>query len=147
MIIFLDFDGVLHPNDRIEEFCRTPLLWQILRACPDAQVIFSTTWRDSYDFDNMLDFVTAGGGEDLAHRFIGNTPSLEDEGHYGRRDLEIKRWLTTNAHTGAWLAIDDMAELFAGGHPNLHLTDGDCGLTDADVQKIIDKLTQGGNAK
>jgi hypothetical protein len=150
MIIFLDFDGVLHPffpmpelmDEENQYFSRTPQLWKILHAIPAAQVVFSTSWRDSHDFDNMLDFVTRDGGENLAHRFLGNTPNLEAEGHYGRRDLEIKRWLTANAHTGAWLAIDDMAELFAGGHPNLYLVNGDCGLTDADAEKIIEKLTR-----
>ena len=89
----------------------------------------------------MLDFVTFGGGEELARRFIGNTPNLESEGHYGRRDLEIGRWLTANKHTGKWLAIDDMPEMFPEGCANLHLTDGDTGLTDDDVLEIIRKLT------
>jgi hypothetical protein len=141
MILFLDFDGVLHPNDRIEEFCRNASLWTILHALPAARVVFSTSWRDSYDFDNLLDYVTFGGGEDLANRFIGNTPNLEDEGHYGRRDLEIQRWLKDNKHAGKWLAIDDMPELFPKGCPNLHLTDGDIGLTDKDVLEIIRRMS------
>ena len=148
MIIFLDFDGVMHPffpmpellDEENQYFSRNEQLWKILRALPTACVVFSTSWRDSHDFDSMLDFVTRDGGEDLVHRFIGLTPNLEAEGHYGRRELEIKRWLTTNAHTGAWLAIDDMAELFAGGHSNLYWVDGDCGLTNADAEKIIAKL-------
>jgi hypothetical protein len=141
MIIFLDFDGVLHSNEQYDEspFCRTHLLWQILRACPKVQVVFSTSWRDSYDFDNMLDFVTSNGGEDLTLRFISSTPNLEAEGHYGRRDLEIQRWLDVNMHSGHWLAIDDMAELFSG-HSNLYLVDGNIGLTDADVIKIVELL-------
>jgi HAD domain in Swiss Army Knife RNA repair proteins len=143
IIIALDFDGILHPNDLYDKspFCIAPQLWKILRAIPTANVVFSTSWRDSYDFDNMLDFVTAGGGEDLVHRFIGNTPNLEAEGHYGRRDLEIQQWLDNHHHTGTWLAIDDMAELFPVGHPNLYLVDGDCGLTDADVLAIMRRLS------
>ena len=105
-------------------FCRTPLLWQILRTCPNTKVVFSTTWRDSYNFEYMLDFVTYGGGEDLSARFVGSIPNLESEGRYGRRDLEIQRWLDTNNHAGPWLALDDMVELFSGVHPNLFVCDG-----------------------
>ena len=142
MIIFLDFDGVLHPNPNDEHdtelFCRTPLLWKILRECPNTKVVFSTSWRDSYDFDNMLDFVTSNGGEDLAHRFISSTPNLESEGHYGKRELEIQEWLRDNAYHGRCIAIDDVEEIF-DGHPNLYLVDGDLGLTDEDVLAIIER--------
>lgn len=142
MILFIDFDGVLHPNEQYDEspFSLTPLLWQILRACPGVQVVFSTSWRDSYDFDNMLDFVTFGGGEDLECRFIGSTPNLEGEGYYGRRDLEIQRWLDNKDHSGTWLALDDMPELFSGGHPNLYVVDGTRGLTDEDVLAILERI-------
>jgi len=140
-ILFLDFDGVLHPTVRGEPvFCRLPLLWKILRAHPEVQVVFSTAWRDDYAPDIMLDFVTSGGGEDLAHRFIGRTPYLEVEGKYGQRLLEIQKWLDANNHNGPWLAIDDMVELFSGGHPNLYVVDGEHGLTDADVTAIIGRV-------
>lgn len=39
MILFLDFDGVLHPHLRHEpDFCRLPLLWEILRVVPEARL-------------------------------------------------------------------------------------------------------------
>lgn len=141
MILFLDFDGVLHPHLRHEpDFCRLPLLWGILRAAPEAKVVFSTSWREIYRPDEMVEFVTYGGGEDLAHRIIGQTPSLENEGRYGRRDLEIQSWLDANHHTGQWLAIDDMPEIFSGGHPNLYVVDGTRGLTDEDVLAILGRI-------
>ena len=141
MILFLDFDGVLHPHLRHEpDFCHNELLWQILRACPDAQVVFSTSWRDIYSPAELVVLVTNGGGEDLVNRFIGFTPNLEGEGRYGRRDLEIQSWLDANSYVGPWLAIDDIPELFNGGHPNLHIVDGNRGLTDADVAAIIGRI-------
>jgi hypothetical protein len=79
-ILFLDFDGVLHPIQRSEpDFCRLELLWKILRACPDVEVVFSTSWRKIYSPDEIIEFVTFGGGEDMAHRFIGSTPSIVTE--------------------------------------------------------------------
>lgn len=141
MIIFLDFDGVLHPevNDA-EPFCRVALLWNILRTCPDVQVVFSTSWREIHRPEELLDFVTYGGGENLAHRFIGSTPSLDAEDPFNRRDIEIQRWLDANSYSGPWLAIDDMPQLFNGGHPNLYVVDGNYGLTDLDVLAILKRL-------
>lgn len=140
MILFLDFDGVLHPHLRHEpDFCRLPLLWQILRAAPEARVVFSTSWRKVYQHGEMVEFVTCGGGEDLAHRVLGATPCLENQGRYGRRDLEIQHWLDTNQHTGRWLALDDIPEVF-NGNPNLYVVDGSTGLTKADVATIIRRI-------
>jgi len=138
-ILFLDFDGVLHPLLRREpDFCRTKLLWKILLACPDVKVVFSTSWRDIYLFDELVNFVTSGGSEHLAVRFIGTTPKID--GLHGRRDLEIQHWLDTNGHSGQWLAIDDMLGLFLDEYPNLYLIDGSRGLTDADVLAIIERV-------
>ena len=84
--------------------------------------------------------MTSGGGEDLAHRIIGSIPNLEGEGQYGRRDLEIQRWLDANDHVGPWLAIDDIPALFNGGHPSLYVVDGGRGLTESDVTAILGRL-------
>lgn len=141
VILFLDFDGVLHPLLSSEpEFCRLDLLWKILRACPDAKVVFSTSWREVYRPEEMVEFVTYGGGEDLSHRIIGRTPSIKVEEPCDRRDLEIQSWLDVNDHSGPWLAIDDMPELFNGGHPNLYVVNGETGLTDADILAILGRI-------
>ena len=142
-VIFLDFDGVLHSTGRDSElFSRVAFLWQILRARPDIEVVFSTSWREVYQPDEMVEFVTHGGGEDLAQRFLGRTLSIKVEGPCDRRDLEIQRWLDVNEYSGPWLAIDDMPELFNGGHPNLYVVDGETGLTDADVLALTRRIIE-----
>lgn len=147
MILFLDFDGVLHPHPSQVEpmFFRTNLLWKILRVCPNVSVVFSTSWRDDHSLEYLVDFATHGGGEDLVHRFIGCTPNIEHEGYYGRRDLEIQYWLGANRPNSDWLALDDMPELFfdpdteseGEGHRNLKVINCRTGLTELDVQTII----------
>jgi len=109
MILFLDLDGVTHPVMRHEpDFCRVPLLWKILLACPNVSVVFSTSWREIYRHDELVEFVTRGGGEDLAHRFIGQTPRLHARSDYDPRLLECLRWLEINGHAdSSWLALDD----------------------------------------
>lgn len=143
MILFLDFDGVLHPHTRGEPvFSRLPLLWKVLRAAPQLEVVFTTTWRDEFPMDYLIRCVTENGGEDLRCRFTSATPNLEAEGFYGRRDLEIQRWRDTNFHTVPWLAIDDNVEIFGGAQPNLYVCDSNRGLTDADVQAILILILQ-----
>lgn len=140
MILFLDFDGCLHPLMRRGlDFSRLPLLWEILCACPTVKVVFSTSWRTIYRPDEMLEFITLGGGEDLAHRVLGQTPIIKvgDGTECSRRDLEIEAWVAANGYAGPWLALDDQPELFNGGHQNLYVVDGSRGLTNEDVAAII----------
>lgn len=141
----VDFDGLLHPHMRKEsDFCRLPLLWQILRACPDVDVVFSTSWREIYRQDQLVAFVTRGGGEDLAHRFIGSTPitprarSTYVAGPQPTRHNECLRWLAeNNQQHRRWLALDDVPEIFPPNSPTLYLVNGSTGLTEADVLEII----------
>lgn len=148
MILFLDFDGVLHPHMRREpDFCRLPLLWQILRACPNVSVVFSTSWREIYQHDEMVKFVTRDGGEDLVHRFIGKTPrtprarSTYVAGPQPVRHNECERWLIENDQQHrAWLALDDEALIFPQGSPTLYLVNGKMGLTSADAKAIIARI-------
>jgi hypothetical protein len=139
MILFLDFDGVLHPvGGKAEMFCQLPLLWHLLRACPEVQVVFSTSWRETYRFDYLVDFATSNGGEDLVNRFISSTPvpELSEDDPFDRLS-ECVAWLQENGHTTSpWLAIDDHEAWFQGS-PNLYLTDKATGLQDSDIEEII----------
>lgn len=140
MILFLDFDGVLHPKYiGTEYFCRTELLWQILRACPNVSVVFSTSWRETHKPEELLNFATYGGGEDLAHRFVGQTPRIRAHSDCDPRGLECHRWLEANGHSGtAWIALDDDPELFHRMfRQNLYVVDAYTGLTEADIAAII----------
>lgn len=147
--IFLDFDGVPHPEglgpDVSREFECVGHLWAILRAVSAAQVVFSTSWRSIHTFDELVDFVTHGGGEDLAVRFIGVTPEIPrhaDAGDSQRREIECLAWRDAAGHIGHWLAIDDIHHLFAAGSRNAYITDYQTGLTAADVPAIVARLTE-----
>lgn len=148
-LLFLDFDGVTHDVMRREpDFCRAPMLWQILRACPDTQVVFSTSWRSLYRPEELLAFVTRGGGEDLAHRFIGSTPSIIQEqganiaGRVYKREAECLEWLRHNGGCNQpWIALDDTAVWFRGA--NLYLVDQYTGLTEEAVAEIIQRINAG----
>jgi hypothetical protein len=152
MIIFLDFDGVLHSRDIDDDkylFSRVSLLWKILRDCPGVDVVFSTSWRNTYQFYELIDFVTYGGGEDLEHRFIGATPSIvrdpmSNSTGAGRREQECRLWLLGNGHQKSpWIAIDDSAVFFTDDCPALYLVDKETGLTEVDVTNLITMISHG----
>lgn len=146
MILFLDFDGVLHPEnpERDADFTCNRYLWEVLRACPRVEVVFSTTWREFHPVDELVGFATNGGGEDLASRFIGVTPIIADHsGAPGRREQECRLWRTDHAqHTRSWIALDDFEEYFTVGCGNLYLVDHRVGLTAMDAFRLIQRLSK-----
>ena len=46
-VLFLDLDGVLHPEHCHESkhFCRLPILEAALRQVPETIVVITSTWR------------------------------------------------------------------------------------------------------
>lgn len=143
MVLFLDFDGVLHPQEHGGNlFCRRQLLWDILRAHPEVRVVFSTAWREAHPLADLVAFATADGGEDLAPRFIGVTPvhpfdPVEPRRH---RERECLAWLAANRPGGPWLALDDVQEWFSC--PQFYLVDCETGLTPQDVASILERLAR-----
>lgn len=148
LILFLDFDGVLHPEglqagERDQLFCAKPVLLQILRAAPYVDVVFSTSWRLLYSFDDLVSFAIDSG--DFAHRFKGITPHLPAEerrqGVLGQREEEIQAWLAMHGRDyGRWLALDDQPKLFRPNCSDLYLIDWQTGLVDHDVWGIVESL-------
>ena len=147
-ILFVDFDGVCHPDLYTVEFGKAKHLWSILRACPQVECVLSTSWREHYTFERMVEFVTFGGGEDLEHRFIGATPSLlrEKNAYYGKpvyaREAECRAWiLGNNRQLRHWLAIDDIADWFSPApNPHFYWVNPKSGLTEEDARVIIEMM-------
>lgn len=101
MVLFLDFDGVLHPEEAPEEdlFSCSPVLWHVLRARPEIEVVFSTSWREFKAQKALIQLVTRNGGRDLRHRFIGQTPVIplaRYSEHPHPREEECRGWLAQN---------------------------------------------------
>lgn len=144
---------MLHPetarSTRVD-FQHLPLLWKILRAVPEVEVVFATSWRNSHTLEKLVAIVTQGDGEDLAHRFVGMNPVIDKasrgEGDLGLRRDECLQWLENNRSRFpiwkkdiSWLAIDDIAYWYGLPCFNLHMTHFKTGLTETDVAAIIRK--------
>ncbi len=142
MILFLDIDGVLHSQegDSWEDLlCRLPLLHEILRACPQVEVVVSSDWKHSTPFPKLRRMLSEGA-RDLSRRFIGVTPKVPPARGQCRRSVECRAWLEQNGRQGLpWLALDDRAAFFEPGD-NLYQTDTLTGLTAADVPRIVARL-------
>jgi hypothetical protein len=136
-VLFLDFDGVLHPYPgRADQmFCRLALLQDWLRRRPGVDVVISSDWREVHSVDALA----AHFDEDLRSRVLGVTPQFtgdswerSDGGPWPAahvRHTEVLRWLDERGESRPWLALDDQAVLFRPGTYQLVLCDGKAGLT------------------
>jgi len=142
MILFLDFDGVLHPfpmGPTDSHLSATSALWKILDRIPEASVVITSTWRERYSFQELVELLIAHGGERFASRFIGVTPIMESATDYvpGMRQREIESWLAANeAGQQRYVILDDIEEYFDSACKNLYLVDGVTGLTEDDVESV-----------
>jgi hypothetical protein len=57
-ILFLDFDGVTHPDPHEAEelFTRLPLIEEVLRGFAACMIVISSNWRDSHPLEEMREF-------------------------------------------------------------------------------------------
>ncbi len=142
-IIFLDFDGVLHPDPDPDAWPERGPCFTCLRVLEDAlggldyQIVITSGWRGLYPLNELI----APLGE-LAARVIGVTSYLSHlppKWNKGRaiRQAEVRRWLETNGHQDTpFLVLDDWVDGFDRAWPHLYLADGKTGLRPEDCKPI-----------
>jgi len=139
-LLFLDFDGVLHPDvvylecgrlvlrrDGIAFFEWAPLLQNALARHPEIRIVLSTSWV-SLGFN----FARAQLPQLLRERVISATSEGADSGfEWLTRYRQIIQYV--NRHRcQRWLAIDDDVEHWPDEHrASLVATDGDWGLSES----------------
>lgn len=131
MILFLDFDGVLHPffprRDRSDAenqlFSYLPRLEGVLRDFPEWRVVIASSWRENRPWANVIQAFSP----DIVDRIIGATPVIKvKEPPYPRhpRHSEVLAYLDANDLQGVrWIALDDDPRLYPPNCPNLLLCD------------------------
>ena len=134
MILFLDFDGVLHGLGQ-PVFEHLPRFEAVLREFPHIEVVISSSWREKFSLDEMREFFS----EDVQPRIIGATPVIAAKWPpYPRhiRHQEIQEFIVSQGFdTRPWLALDDDMTLFPADCPSLVLCEPVTGFDDetADV--------------
>ena len=132
-LVFLDFDGVLHPLPCNEhEKFRPEAIASVNRIVDEleAQIVLSTAWRMDYSIDKFNAW--------FKNRVIGSTPIHElDQQKKNPRFHEILNYLEEREWSHIpWVAIDDKRQHFPDESP-VYITNPNTGITDTDTNSII----------
>ncbi len=156
MILFLDFDGVLHPDavyrergrpvlrDQGELFMWSGLLIDALASRPELRIVLSTSWAREFGFSRARRYLPQA----LRSRVIGATwhsAMLHDADYrpgnwweQATRHEQINRW-ASRAAVHDWIAIDDQPEGWPDAERGrLIQTNSATGLSDP---AVLDRLS------
>lgn len=144
MLLFIDFDGVLHPINQTDPFSLAGALARVLDDFPSVEIVISSAWRKTHSLDQMRAFFPTA----LRSRIIGVTPvfrigDADTSAVPGARFHEICKYLTeTGNQHRRWLAIDDDPEYFPPGCANLLLCDGRIGFSAREELVLREVITK-----
>ncbi|WER45597.1 HAD domain-containing protein [Cupriavidus sp. WKF15] len=162
MILFLDYDGVLHPDAayyvqsrkgsyielRAEGalFMWMPILEEILSPYSEVRIVLSTSWVRELGFSKARGFLSPW----LQSRVIGGTwhskMSQHREGSHRISDRwseltryqQIARYISTKKPGDSWIAIDDdIVGWDRSVEHRLVPTDPSAGLSDPATQELL----------
>ncbi len=111
-ILFLDFDGVLHPleYERQEVFSKSEYLKQFLECYQNMAVVVSSGWRRWYSLEQIKQMVPAW----LAKRIKGVLPVIDE--HPRRLDVPEELWCYPKQAEGYLWSLDQgLEECFENG--------------------------------
>ena len=138
VILFLDFDGVLHSIGGVstrQRMQKLPLLEALLREPGMASVgiVVSSTWRMVHSAAQLRSLFAP----DMRERMAGCTPQLQSHGTRYPRSEEIAAWLAAHPAVRSWVALDDQRGAFAPElYSHLVITDGQAALTPRDIDRL-----------
>jgi hypothetical protein len=125
-LLFLDFDGVLHPTSAKPDkwFCRAGLLADTI-ASSRCEIIISSSWRFSYHIDELRALLPSGVAQRVA--------AVTGDAAIGpfAREREIRLYANA-ARVNDWMALDDCSWEFADSsrliacNPNVGLDSRSC---------------------
>jgi hypothetical protein len=129
-LLFLDFDGVLHPTHFAGEdpFNRVHLLEESL-AGSDLEIVISSSWRFTHSIEKLRKLLPGS----ISNLVIGVTgaPVI---GKYPRYQ-EIQTFLQSHGH-GNWRALDDSYWEFPTPCPELIRCNPNTGISEKQIQEL-----------
>ena len=111
MILFIDFDGVLHPVqcDPSQQFIHVARLEVVLRQHDGLMLALSTSWQDAHSIDSLRRHFSG----DIAKRIVGGTFSADPDRKAKSRHQQIQMFLRASRRPqDQWTALDDTADGF-----------------------------------
>ncbi len=129
-ILFLDFDGVLHPGpgivSKLPLWCWIPDLTRLLAPYPDVRIVVHSTWRTEYQVEELQMLL-----EGVGARVIDSTPK-------GGRLESIERWLEDRPDVKSFRILDDNESDFFDKPPSeLILCPPARGISDKGAQQQL----------
>jgi hypothetical protein len=135
-VLFLDFDGVINPHSHRADSamfskaaCKNLNL--LLKKVPELKIVVSSSWR-IHGLSAVKDILKSNGID--VKRVIDITGDEK-----GIRGNQIKAWLDRHKKVSNFAILDDdsdMGELA----PRLVKTNGFVGLTESEVNKVVELL-------
>ena len=108
-ILFLDFDGVLHPlnSEKANLFCKVHYLEKALEGA-SCKIVITSNWRLTYSTQKMRELLPRKIGKLV----IGAPDVVNGINH--KRFIEIENYLSAHINSSSidWRAIDDSPQDF-----------------------------------
>lgn len=137
MLVFLDFDGVLHPHPctDADHFCWMDNLENVLFQFPNMEIVISSSWREHYSLNSLKNLFSSS----IRNKISDTTPVIYDKSYSdGDREAEILLWLKQhNRPHEHWIAIDDSLNLFNLYVHHVFECDPMIGLDGPNTQNLI----------
>ncbi len=145
-VLFLDFDGVAHPDVCSAEqlFCCLPLIEEVLLRHTHVDIVVSSSWREHHPLAELQERFSPA----LRWRVVGFTPLYKQDkcepAQRYVREIECRSWLQMHRpqvlEIGAWVALDDNPWLFSPGCPHLLMTAHWRGFAPIDAEALALRL-------
>lgn len=132
-LLFLDFDGVLHPNlcSPSLYFCEGKRLRSSIGdSSAGLEVVISSSWRFHYTIDRLKAKLPSS----VSQLVIGATPQVAPGKH--QRFREIAAFLENYPKAPDWRALDDAAFEFPKKCPQLILCNGKTGIDERAANEV-----------
>lgn len=133
-VIFLDFDGVLHPRISPDKlFVHVDRLSHVLKDHPDVKIVVSSSWRAAHAIKQLCHFLGP-----LKSRVVDVTEQIRG----ATRQAEVEAWLAEKEDV-SWVAIDDDPRLFQPDCDWLLVTHHKTGMDQKDCARLRTWLETG----
>lgn len=149
--IFLDIDGVLHPDVALPQEAFQGVT-HLARALKEAQamdhpIVVCSDWRLDTPLDELRRTIAALD-QSLARLIVGVTADLLDMG--GSRGAEVSSWMDWarnipgfGAHDASLIAIDDRPHWYGEHHERVFKVNGRTGLCEAQAANLVSWMRAG----
>jgi len=130
VIVFLDFDGVLHgvSGPAFDERCIS--LLEASLAVYDAKVVIISSWKDELPLEVLTPRLRKLGARVIGA--CGEEPAFTKT----PREQLVDDWLKLNEYDGFWIAVDDHPHWYGRHQGRVLATSSKTGFIEEDIERL-----------